>query len=159
MGSSSSSSRGGSGVWACVGGGKVGIFHPSIHSFIHSCLETIILWLDKWIDGLTNLPPYFQLVALTAQPGTPFTAAAAAVHPATVDPSNAKGIKTPLCMLASRDEDATAVKKFGEALTGPKHIETFGDQVHGWMAARGDLEDERVRGGYQVLLDFYHRYL
>ena len=115
-----------------LGGVKVRIFHSSIHSFIHYRLETIISWLDKWMDRWTNLTPYFQIVAPTAQPGTPFTAAAAMV-----DPSDARGITIPLCMLASRDEDANAVEEFGEALTGPRHIETFGDQVQGWMAARG----------------------
>ena len=53
-----------------------------------------------------------------------------------VDPADAKAITVPLCMLASKDEDAETVKKFGEALSVKSHIETFGDQVHGWMAAR-----------------------
>lgn len=83
-----------------------------------------------------------------------------------VDPADAKGIKIPLCMLASGDEDANAVKAFGENLPTSgeaKHIETFGDQVHGWMAARADLENERVRKeyerGYEVVLDFYCKHL
>ena len=80
-----------------------------------------------------------------------------------VDPADAKGIKVPLCMLASGDEDANAVAEFGKALSGDNHVETFGDQVHGWMAARGDLADEGVKReyerGYQVLLDFYHKHL
>ena len=74
-------------------------------------------------------------MSLTSQSGTVFSAAAE-VHPAMVDPEDAKGFKIPVCMLASGDEDKEAVKGFGEALTVPKHIETFGDQVHGWMAAR-----------------------
>jgi len=53
-----------------------------------------------------------------------------------VDPKDAEGIKVPMCMLASGDEDAEAVKKFGENLKETSHIETFGDQIHGWMAAR-----------------------
>ena len=53
-----------------------------------------------------------------------------------VDPNDAKGIKIPLCMLASKDEDDEAVKAFEQELTVPKHVETFNDQVHGWMAAR-----------------------
>ena len=80
-----------------------------------------------------------------------------------VDPNDAKSIKAPFCLLASGDEDAEAVKKFGESLSVEKHIETFGDQIHGWMAARANLEDEKVRKeyerGYAVLLDFYHKYL
>merc|ERR1711964_33638 len=58
--------------------------------------------------------------------------------------SEAEGIKIPLCMLASNDE----LKK---------HVEIFGDQIHGWMAARADLEDERVKSeyerGYKTLLE------
>lgn len=49
----------------------------------------------------------------------------------TVDAAEAKGIKIPLCMLASKDEDGEAVKKFEAELTGPKHVETFSDQIHG----------------------------
>lgn len=74
-------------------------------------------------------------MSLTSQSGT-FFSAAAGVHPAMVDPNDAKGITIPLCMLASGDEDKEAVKKFEEALNVPKHVETFADQVHGWMAAR-----------------------
>ncbi len=103
-----------------------------------------------------------QIISLTSQSGTSFSAVAE-VHPAMVDPADAKGIKIPICVLASGDEDANAVKEFGKALTVENHIETFSDQVHGWMAARGDLENERSRKeyerGYQVLLDFYHKHL
>ena len=53
-----------------------------------------------------------------------------------VDPNDAKGITVPLCMLASGDENKDAVKGFEEALTVPKYVETYPDQVHGWMAAR-----------------------
>jgi hypothetical protein len=48
-----------------------------------------------------------------------------------VDPSEAEGIKIPLAMLASGDEPADDVKKFEANLTGEKHVEIFGDQIHG----------------------------
>ncbi|KAK3167653.1 hypothetical protein OEA41_010780 [Lepraria neglecta] len=116
--------------------------------------------IQKW--GSLGMCWGGKIVSLTAQPGTNFSAAAE-VHPAMVDPKDAKDIKIPVCMLASGDEDADAVKKFGEALSVPNHIETFSDQVHGWMAARADLENEKVKKeyerGYQVLLDFYHKHL
>lgn len=80
-----------------------------------------------------------------------------------VDANDAKAIKIPYAMLASKDEDAKLVKEFGDALTGPKHLETFGDQIHGWMAARADLKNDRVRQeyerGYKTLLEFYHEHL
>jgi dienelactone hydrolase len=85
--------------------------------------------------------------------------AGAEVHPAMVDAADAAKIKVPLIMLASGDETAEDVKKFGDNLTGPKHIETFQDQVHGWMAARADLKDERVKAeytrGYETVLKFF----
>ena len=80
-----------------------------------------------------------------------------------VDPEDAKGFTIPVCMLPSGDEDKDAVKGFQENLKVENHVETFGDQVHGWMAARGNLEDEKVKGeyerGYTVLLDFFHKHL
>ena len=75
-----------------------------------------------------------------------------------LDPQDAKGITIPLCMLASGDEDADAVKAFEKELSVKCYIETYADQVHGWMAARGDLSDANVRSkyekGYKALLDF-----
>ncbi|KAL8684241.1 MAG: hypothetical protein Q9218_008369 [Villophora microphyllina] len=80
-----------------------------------------------------------------------------------VDPNDAKGIKVPIAILASGDENAEDVEKFKKNLSVENHVETFGDQVHGWMAARGDLKDEKVKKeyerGYGVVLDFFHKYL
>ncbi|EHK47408.1 hypothetical protein TRIATDRAFT_298552 [Trichoderma atroviride IMI 206040] len=100
-----------------------------------------------------------KVVALTLKaPTNPFSAGAAA-HPAMVDPADAEGLTVPFALLASKEEDAADVKKFEEALKVPHHVETFPDQIHGWMAARSDLEDEHVKAeyerGYQTLLDFF----
>jgi len=103
-----------------------------------------------------------KIVSITSQPGTAFTAGAEC-HPAMVDPSEANTISIPLCMLASQDESAEDVKKFEENLKGKKHVETFGDQIHGWMAARADLDNARVKAeyerGYKTLLEFFAKYL
>ena len=53
-----------------------------------------------------------------------------------VDPADGAKITVPVCMLASKDEPADAVEKFKGLLKVPSHIETFSDQIHGWMAAR-----------------------
>ncbi|KAI1309631.1 hypothetical protein F5Y03DRAFT_68007 [Xylaria venustula] len=99
---------------------------------------------------------------VTASPENPFKAGVEA-HPAMVDPKDAEGIKIPLALLASKDEPPEDVKKFEANLTGPKHVETFPDQIHGWMAARSDLEDERVKSeykrGYQTVIDFLSKHL
>ena len=80
-----------------------------------------------------------------------------------VDPADATKIKIPLALLASGDENAEDIKKFEANLKGEKYVETFGDQIHGWMAARADLEDARVKSeyerGYKTLLEFFAKYL
>ncbi|KAL6721829.1 hypothetical protein ACLMJK_000934 [Lecanora helva] len=123
-------------------------------------IEKQVKGIQKW--GALGMCWGGKVVTLTGQDSKTFSALAE-VHPAMVDPNDAKGIKVPFCMLASGDEDAEAVKNFEKTLTVDKHVETFGDQLHGWMAARGDLENEQVRKeyerGYQVLLDFFHKYL
>jgi dienelactone hydrolase len=98
-------------------------------------------------------------VALATKADTnPFSVAASA-HPAMVDPADAEGMKIPFAMLASGDEPADDVKKFEDALTVPKHVEIFGDQIHGWMAARSDLSNDRVKAeyerGYKTVLTFF----
>jgi len=100
-----------------------------------------------------------KIVSLSTAGDTKFKAGAE-LHPAMVDPKDAEKISIPLCMLASKDEDPDAVSKFEANLKGKKHVETFGDQVHGWMAARADLGDKRVKEeyerGYKTLLKFLH---
>ena len=60
-----------------------------------------------------------------------------------VDPADADNLKIPTIMLASGDEPADDVKKFEDRLKVDKHVEIFRDQIHGWMAARADLKDEK----------------
>lgn len=80
-----------------------------------------------------------------------------------VDPKDAEGIKVPLILLASKEEPDDAVAKFSETLKVDKHVETFKDQIHGWMAARADLEDARVKEeytrGYKTVVEFFARHL
>lgn len=80
-----------------------------------------------------------------------------------IDPKDAEAVTVPYIMLASGDEPEEDVKKFDAALTGPKHVERFDDQIHGWMAARSDLKDDRVKEeyerGYKTLLEFFAKHL
>lgn len=62
-----------------------------------------------------------------------------------VDPEDAKKISIPFALLPSKDESKEDVEKW-EKEVKPKHIvEWFPDQVHGWMAARSDLKDSKVK--------------
>ena len=95
---------------------------------------------------------------VTSSPQNPFSIGAEC-HPAMVDPSEASSIQVPLILLASKEEPDDKVAQFAANLKGAKHVETFKDQIHGWMAARADLADDRVRAeytrGYKTVLDFF----
>ncbi len=62
--------------------------------------------------------------------------AVAECHPAMLDAADGKHVSIPIAVLASRDEDADALAAFRANLGVKHHVETFGDQTHGWMAAR-----------------------
>lgn len=98
---------------------------------------------------------------VTSSDSNPFVIGAQC-HPAMVEPQDAETVRVPLVLLASEEEPPETVKQFEAKLRGPKHVETFGDQVHGWMAARADLSNERVRAeytrGYKVVLDFFAKH-
>lgn len=80
-----------------------------------------------------------------------------------VDPNDATNVAIPMLALPSKDEDKSAVDQYEANLNVPKQVEWFNDQVHGFMAARGDLEDDNVRAAYkkayQTLLNFFHQHL
>ena len=80
-----------------------------------------------------------------------------------VDPADAEQIDIPMCLLASKDEDSEAVTKFEANLKSSRHVETFGDQIHGWMGARSNLKVDRNKEeyerGYKTLIEFFTQYL
>jgi dienelactone hydrolase len=102
------------------------------------------------------------MASINARDPTLFSAAAQC-HPAFMDSCDASTVRIPMCVLASGDEDAADVSKYSQCLKKEKHIETFGDMVHGWMSARADLENERKKSeyerGYRTLLEFFGKYL
>lgn len=96
---------------------------------------------------------------LGGQDSTPFSAGVQ-TSPAMVDPSDAEKIKIPMCVLASQDEDAGDVKKYGDNLKVKKHVEIYSDSPHGFMSARADMSQEKSKAdyikGYQTALTFFH---
>jgi dienelactone hydrolase len=80
-----------------------------------------------------------------------------------VDPKDAPNVSIPMLMIPSKDEDQEAVDNYEKGLKVAHEVEWFKDQVHGFMAARSDLEDSKVKAAYekayQHLLDFFHKHL
>lgn len=102
-----------------------------------------------------------KVASVTSQAGTPWKVAAQS-SPAFVDAGDAEKVTIPMLMLASKDEPVEDVKKYEAALKVPHHIETV-DQVHGFMTARGNLEDAETRKqyelGYEKVLKFFAEHL
>lgn len=103
-----------------------------------------------------------KIVNLVSQSGTPFRAAATA-HPAMVDPNDATKVTIPMLMIPSKDENKEDVDKYEQNLSVPHSIEWFHDQIHGFMAARSNLDDENVRSAYekayQIVGNWYTEHL
>lgn len=76
-----------------------------------------------------------------------------------VDPAGADKITVPYILLASMEEPVDTINEFQSKLQVANHVETFDDQIHGFMAARGDLSCSRVKDeytrGYETLLKFF----
>jgi dienelactone hydrolase len=100
-----------------------------------------------------------KMVSLASGSGTPFKVGAQ-TSPAMVDPADAEKISIPMCVLASKDENASDIKKYEQNLKGPKLVEIYDSQVHGWMSARGALKDKEClkeyERGYKTVLTFFH---
>ncbi|KAJ6151333.1 hypothetical protein N7470_007927 [Penicillium chermesinum] len=103
-----------------------------------------------------------KIATLTVGSDNNLFKAGAQAHPAMVDPNDAKAIRVPFATLASQDEPQADVDAFKANLQVPNHVETFPTQIHGWMAARANLEDPEVvkeyERGYKTLLDFFQKH-
>ena len=100
-----------------------------------------------------------KITNLVSQHGSRFKAAASC-HPAMVDSSDAPGITIPFLMLPSQGEEKEAVEKWQQSIKAKHSVVWFQDQVHGFMAARGDLEDKNVVAAYEkaylIVLNWFH---
>jgi len=116
--------------------------------------------IEKW--GIVGFCWGGKIVNLASMEGTPFKVAAAC-HPAMVAAADAPGITIPFAMLPSKDESKEDVEKWQSGLKVPHIVEWFPTQIHGWMAARSDLEDPKVKSeyerGYKLVLDFLHKHM
>jgi len=103
-----------------------------------------------------------KIANLISQEGTPFKAAAAC-HPAMVDANDAAAVTIPYALLPSKDEPKDDVEKWQKAIKVKNVVQWWPNQIHGFMAARGDLKDPAVEAdykkAYQFLLNWFHENL
>jgi hypothetical protein len=80
-----------------------------------------------------------------------------------VDANDAPGVTIPFLMLPSKDEPKEDVEKWQQNIKVKNNVHWFSNQIHGFMAARGDLKDPAVKEDYEkaykMLLDFFHENL
>lgn len=100
-----------------------------------------------------------KIVNLVSQKGTPFKSAVAA-HPAMVDANDAAGVTIPFAMLPSKDEPKEDVEKWQKEIKVKNVVKWWPEQIHGFMAARSDLKDPKVKkdyeAAYKFVLDWFH---
>lgn len=103
-----------------------------------------------------------KIATLAASADGKLFRAAVQCHPAMLDPEDAKKLTVPMALLASKDEPTEDVRAFEAGLAVPHLVETFPTQIHGFMAARSDLNDSEVRKeyerAYRIVLEFLHKY-
>lgn len=103
-----------------------------------------------------------KVIALTSAENSPW-AVSVQCHPAGVSGADAAKITVPHVLLASMDESKKDVEAFEKNLKVENHVETWDKMIHGWMAARGDLDDPAVvkeyEKGYQTVLAFLKKNL
>ncbi|CCG81530.1 Dienelactone hydrolase family protein [Taphrina deformans PYCC 5710] len=91
--------------------------------------------------------------------------ATAVVHPAMVDPADARAISNPIIVLPSKDEPAEDIKKFQDNLQddikSKSVFKTYDTMHHGWAAARADLSDsenkKKFAEAYEDLANFFNK--
>ena len=84
-----------------------------------------------------------------------------------LDESDPESISVPLCLLPSQGEDMEKINAIMAGVEkknpGKNFMKRFGDQVHGWTAARADLSDphqaEGFREAYQIYANFFEQHL
>ncbi|KAG5298531.1 dienelactone hydrolase [Histoplasma ohiense] len=103
-----------------------------------------------------------KIATLASTQGTLFKAAVQC-HPAMLCAKDAPNVTIPMALFASMDEDINEVKAFEDNLKVSKYVKTWDKQIHGWMAARGDLENQEVRkeyeNGYKAVLGFLNEHM
>lgn len=103
-----------------------------------------------------------KIASLSAGKNSLFKAAIQC-HPAMVDPQDASAVTIPMAMLPSKDEDVDTVEAYKANLKTPNLVEYYKTQIHGWMAARSDLNDPTVKkeyeNGYKTALAFFHQHM
>jgi len=101
-------------------------------------------------------------VSLTSGADSPW-AVAGQSSPAFVDAEDAAKTTVPMLMIGSKDESAEDIKKYEANLKVDKHVEINTTQIHGFMTARGNLEDAETRKeyelGYETVLKFFAKHL
>lgn len=107
-----------------------------------------------------------KIASLLSAEGTPFVAAAQ-IHPAMVDPSDAEKFVIPHFTLATKDEDKAAIEGVEKAVKGSateavkekSKVLYWDGTFHGFMAARANLEDkenlEYYKKGYTELVSWF----
>ncbi|KAK6532071.1 hypothetical protein TWF694_003233 [Orbilia ellipsospora] len=116
--------------------------------------------VEKW--GSFGLCFGGKVVAITSREGTRFTVSGQA-HPSMIVPDDPKLIVIPHICLASKGEDVAAIENYKNSINKESHVETYSDNIHGWMGAKANLLNPEEKAawvkGYKQVATFFGKYL
>ncbi|KAF3916546.1 hypothetical protein ABW20_dc0102145 [Dactylellina cionopaga] len=116
--------------------------------------------IQKW--GILGLCFGGKVAALASRQGTTFIVSGQA-HPSYLAPEDPKLISIPHICLASKGENASAIENYRTTLNDKCHVETYGQNIHGWMGAKANLQDASDKAafekGYHQIANFFAKYL
>ena len=88
------------------------------------------------------------------------------MHPGRLEVKEARAITIPhICLFSKEDGSPELVEEYGNVLKERQEnfVDKYDAMVHGWMGARGNLEDPEVvkdfDKGYTQVADFFQQHL
>ncbi|KAK6357690.1 hypothetical protein TWF718_001998 [Orbilia javanica] len=142
--------------------GKINGFQDFPGQILSSTEEWRASWpsIEKW--GIFGLCFGGKVVALMSRKDTPYLVSGQA-HPSFIADEDPKLITIPHICLASKDEDPEKIANYKTALGERGYVDTFPENIHGWMGTKADLVDSQKREsfdkGYHQVSDFFRKYL
>ncbi|KAK6535869.1 hypothetical protein TWF281_000119 [Arthrobotrys megalospora] len=128
--------------------GKINEFRDFPGRILEGMENWKLLWpsVEKW--GLFGLCFGGKVVALMSRENTQYLVSGQA-HPSFMATEDPASVAIPHICLASKDEDAEKIAIYKTVLGERGYVETYPDNIHGWMGTKADLEDPIKRKSFE----------
>ncbi|KAK6362656.1 hypothetical protein TWF730_000111 [Orbilia blumenaviensis] len=102
--------------------------------------------IEKW--GIFGLCFGGKVVAVMSRKDTPYLVSGQA-HPSFLVDEDPELVVIPHICLASKDEDPDKIANYQTVLGQHCYVETYSENIHGWMGAKADLQDPEKMASFE----------